>query len=274
MKTVILAGGLGTRLSEETDVRPKPMVEVGDYPLLWHIMKIYAHHDHREFLVALGYKGEYIKRFFLDYSNTGGSLAVDLSTGRVERIDDGRQDWRVHLIETGVHTNTGGRLKRLQPFLGSDTFMVTYGDGVGNIDITALIAFHRRQGRIATISAVRPPARFGGIVFDGDLVACFSEKPQVGEGWINGGFMVLEPEIFDYLEGDTDGLEHDVLERLAGEGQLAAFRHEDFWQCADTLRDVRLLRDLWNSNQAPWKIWDRSRHARSLKGSKDTVLCR
>ncbi len=261
MNTVILAGGLGTRLAEETDVRPKPMVEVGGKPLLWHIMRLYAHFQHDEFIVALGYKGEVIKRFFLEYHNLSGSMAVDLATGDVDTFENSGQDWFIRLIETGMHTETGGRLRRLQPYLKNESFMLTYGDGVANVDIDALVDFHRSHGRIATMTAVRPPARFGGIVFDGDLVQEFTEKPQVGEGWINGGFMVFEPEVFRYLEDDATSLEKHGLEKLARDGQLAAYKHDDFWQCADTLRDIRTLRKYWKSGEAPWKLWDPDRPA-------------
>jgi glucose-1-phosphate cytidylyltransferase len=258
MRAVILAGGLGTRLAEETVVRPKPMVEVGGRPLLWHIMKQYAHHAVGEFVVALGYKGDFIKRYFLDYyyAHTPGALSIDLSTGRTSTDHRETEDWRVHLVDTGQESNTGGRVRRLRQWLGDSTFMVTYGDGVGNVDLTRLLAFHRSQGKIGTITAVRPPARYGGLEFDGDLVSRFSEKPQTGEGWINGGFMIFEPAIFDYLTDDTCSLELHALERLASEQQLAAYRHEGFWQCMDTLRDKNLLERLWDENRAPWAVWD------------------
>lgn len=252
---VILAGGLGTRLAEETEVKPKPMVEVGGRPILWHIMKHYAHYELREFFVALGYKGEVIKRYFLDYYQLNGSMTVDIARGQVEMREQEREDWVVHLNETGYETQTGGRVKRLEPWLRGDTFMVTYGDGVCDVDLQDLLRFHRSHGRIATVTAVRPPARFGGLVFDGDLVAEFTEKPQVGEGWINGGFMVFEPTVFDYLDGDQTSLEADALERLAANRQLAAYRHDRFWQCMDTLRDKRLLESLWEDGRAPWKVW-------------------
>ncbi|MCA8961084.1 MAG: glucose-1-phosphate cytidylyltransferase [Planctomycetes bacterium] len=261
MNTVILAGGLGTRLAEETDVRPKPMVEVGGQPLLWHIMRIYSHFGHDDFVVALGYKGETIKRFFVEYHSLSGSMSVDLATGDIDSFDNEGQNWFLRLIDTGMHTETGGRLRRLQPYLKNEPFMLTYGDGLANVDIDALLDFHHSHGRIATITAVRPPARFGGIEFEGDLVREFTEKPQVGEGWINGGFMVFEPEVFRYLDSDATSLERCALERLARDGQLAAYRHEDFWQCADTIRDLRLLRKHWKSGNAPWKVWDMGRGA-------------
>jgi glucose-1-phosphate cytidylyltransferase len=255
MKVVILAGGLGTRLSEETDVRPKPMVDIGGRPILWHILKLYEHHGFKEFVIALGYKGEAIKRYFLDYRLLGGHLTVELASGAVTAHGGETEDWRVHLIDTGVATQTGGRLKRLQPYLGSETFMVTYGDGVANVNISALLACHRRHGRVGTVTAVRPQARFGGISAEGDLVRSFAEKPQSGEGWINGGFMVLEPQIFAHLEGDGSVLETDGLERLANLGQLGVYRHEQFWQCMDTLREKRLLERLWAEGRAPWRVW-------------------
>ena len=256
MKVVVLAGGLGTRLAEETEIKPKPMVEIGGHPILWHIMKHYAHHGFKEFFVALGYRGEIIKRFFVDYCNLSGSMTVDLLRGAVETQDSDSEDWVIHLRNTGQETNTGGRVKRLEPHLRGGTFMVTYGDGVCDIDLAALLAFHRAHGRVATVTAVRPPARFGGLVFDGDLVSDFTEKPQIGEGWINGGFLVCEPGIFDYLEGDASSLEVDALERLAADRQLAAYRHNGFWQCMDTLRDKRLLESLWHERRAPWKVWE------------------
>lgn len=256
-KVVILAGGFGTRLAEETQLKPKPMVEIGGQPILWHIMKHYAHYGLKEFFVALGYKGESIKRYFMDYFTVSGSMSVNLANGKVEMHNKECEDWVVHLIDTGLHTLTGGRVKRLDPWLRDNTFTLTYGDGLADIDLDALLSFHRLHRRIATVTAVRPPARFGGLTFDGDLVAEFSEKPQIGEGWINGGFMVFEPEVFDYLEGDQTQLEKDVLERLAAAGQLAAYRHEGFWQCMDTARDVRLLESFWQSGKPPWNVWEK-----------------
>lgn len=256
MKVVVLAGGLGTRLAEETEFKPKPMVEIGGRPVLWHITKHFAHYGFKEFFIALGYKGEAIKRFFLDYQSLSGSMTLDLARGNVEAHGKDCEDWVLHLMETGMETNTGGRVKRLEPWLKDSTFMLTYGDGVCDVDLEDLLKFHRSQGRIATVTAVRPPSRFGGLVFDGDLVSDFVEKPQIGEGWINGGFMVFEPEIFDYLKGDEDSLEADALEQLARDRQLAAYRHDRFWQCMDTLRDKRLLESLWQEKRAPWKVWE------------------
>jgi glucose-1-phosphate cytidylyltransferase len=256
MKVVILAGGLGTRLTEETMVRPKPMVEIGGHPLLWHIMKHYSHHGFKEFYIALGYRGDVIKRFFLDYLNLSGNMTIDLSSGKVEMHDRECEDWIVHMVDTGFETQTGGRIKRLEPFLKDAPFMVTYGDGVCNIDLSELLEFHRTHGRMATVTAVRPPSRFGGLVFEGEMVREFTEKPQIGEGWINGGFLVFEPTLFRYLHNDHTVLESGALEQLAIDRQLMAFRHDQFWQCMDTLRDRNLLESLWQEHRAPWKVWD------------------
>ena len=256
MKVVILAGGFGTRLSEETDLKPKPMVEIGRQPILWHIMKRYAEYGFDEFVLPVGYKGDAIKSYFMDYSRLHGSLTVELGSGKVSVHESSPENWTVHVIETGLETNTGGRVKRLQPWLEGDTFMLTYGDGVCDVDFNELLRFHRTHKVVATVTAVRPPARFGGLIFDGDIVKEFTEKPQIGEGWINGGFMVFEPEIFDYLDGDRCSLERDALEKLAPQRKLAAFRHDHFWQSMDTLRDVRTLEGLWQKGDAPWKNWD------------------
>ncbi len=252
MKTIILAGGLGTRLQEETTLKPKPMVEIGGRPMLWHVMGCYARHGFKEFVVALGYKGEVIKHYFLNYYNLQSSLTVDLSRGEVQVHDGEREDWLVHLVDTGTDTQTGGRLKRLAQWVSDGTFLMTYGDGVADVDVGKLVAFHRRHGKLATITAVRPPGRFGALGFEGDLVTHFAEKPQTGEGWINGGFFVLEPGALAYIDGDQTLWEKEPLERLARDGQLAAYHHEGFWQCMDTLRDVRYLDSLWESGQAPW----------------------
>jgi len=256
MKVVILAGGFGTRLSEETEIRPKPMVEIGGHPIIWHIMKHYARNGFREFVIALGYKGEEIKRFFLDYNRLRTSVTVDLASGQPSYHEAAPDDWTVHLIDTGLRANTGSRVKQLQSWLEGETFMLTYGDGVCDIDLKKLLRFHKSHGRLATVTAVRPPARFGGLIFDGDLVSDFTEKPQIGEGWINGGFMVLEPGVFDYLKGDDPSLEADALEHLAADRQLAAYRHDSFWQCMDTLRDLRVLESLWQSGHPPWMTWE------------------
>lgn len=255
MKVVILAGGLGTRLAEETEIKPKPMVEVGERPILWHIMKHYAEYGFKEFIIALGYKGEVIKRFFLEHSTLQGSFSIDMKSGNVIERDEVREDWLVHLVETGMDSSTGGRIGRVRKYIGNERFLMTYGDGVSNVNLKALLAVHEKNQCIVTLTAVRPPARFGGLIFDGDLIKEFTEKPQIGEGWINGGFMVMEPKIFDYIETDATNLEAQVLEKLAMAGQLAAYHHEDFWQCMDTLRDKKLLEGLWQQGNAPWKTW-------------------
>jgi glucose-1-phosphate cytidylyltransferase len=253
---VILAGGLGTRLREETEVKPKPMVEVGGHPILWHIMKMYSGYGCNEFVICLGYKGEYVKDFFLNYRSRQGGLSIDLGTGDVTmHSPEAAESWTVHLLETGRDTLTGGRVKRAAEFLGRRRFLLTYGDGVADVDIRGVIALHEAQGRRATITAVRPPARFGGLTLDGDQVKSFDEKPQIGEGWINGGFMVIEPEVADYIAGDETILEREPLETLAAEDQLSAYRHDGFWQCMDTVRDLALLRELWDSGEPPWRTW-------------------
>ena len=256
MKVVILAGGLGTRLSEETVIKPKPMVEIGGKPMIWHIMNIYAAYGYKEFVVALGYKGEMIKDYFLNYHRRMRNLSVKLKTGEVDIYDGEGEDWIVHLVDTGFDTQTGGRIKRLQSFIGNEPFMLTYGDGVSNVNIPALIEFHQTQNRLATITAVRPPARFGQMLVDSGRVIQFQEKPQIGEGWINGGFFVLQPEIMDYINDDQTSWEFDSLEKLAAGGQVSAYEHGSFWQCMDTMRDVNLLERLWQDGNAPWKIWN------------------
>lgn len=254
---MILCGGRGTRLQEHTHAIPKALVEIGGRPILWHIMKHFSCYGCEEFFVALGHLGHVIKSYFLDYYQLNGSMTLNLATGDILGHRRRCEDWMVHLIDTGVETMTGGRVKRLEPWLKAETFIVTYGDGVACVDIHKLLNFHRHHGRIATITAVRPPARFGGLVFDGtgQQVCEFTEKPQTGEGWINGGFLVFEPKVFDYINDDQTILEKHVLEQLAADGQLAAFRHEGFWQCMDTLRDLRLLETLWQQGDAPWKTW-------------------
>ncbi len=258
MQTVILAGGVGSRLAEETEIRPKPMVEIGHRPILWHIMKIYAQYGFKDFVLALGYKGEQIKRYMADYAALSANLTVDLGAGTVEAHSadgDGTEDWRVRLIDTGRHTETGGRMLRVAAHLEGDRFMMTFGDGVADVDVSKLVEFHRSHGKLATLTAVRPPARFGHVELDGDQVAMFSEKPQVGEGWINGGFFVLEKKVLDYIDGEETHFQKEPLERLAADDQLMAYRHTSFWQCMDTLRDKILLQQLWDSETAPWKVW-------------------
>jgi len=256
MKVGILAGGVGTRLSEETTVKPKPMVEIGDKPILWHIMRYYYAYGYKDFVIALGYKGEHIKRWFFDEAHLGSNLRITAAEGRVESQGAAPEDWVVDLIETGQYTNTGGRIKRLIPFLGPGTFMLTWGDGVGTVDLDALLAYHRSHGKLATLTAVRPPARYGHLELNGGQVVEFSEKPQASEGWINGAFFVLEPEVANYIDGDDTLFEREPLERLAADGQLMAYRHDDFWACMDTLRDKVMLERLWQSDKPPWRIWE------------------
>lgn len=256
MKTVILCGGMGTRLSEETVLRPKPMVTVGGRPILWHILNLYGHHGFKDFALALGYKGEFIKEYFMNYYALSCDLDVDLSNGKVTYENPPKRDWKLKLVDTGESSMTGGRLKRLEPLLRPEgTFMLTYGDGVSNVDLKKLVEFHRSHGKLCTVTAVRPTARFGTMTFDGDQVQQFKEKIQSNEGWINGGFFVMEPGVFDYLQGDSDVLETTALENLANDGQLMAYRHEGFWQCMDTVRDRDLLETEWKTGKAPWKTW-------------------
>ncbi|MBA3946241.1 MAG: glucose-1-phosphate cytidylyltransferase [Herpetosiphonaceae bacterium] len=255
MKVVILVGGRGTRLGEETVVKPKPMVEIGGKPILWHIMQIYAAHHFQEFVLALGYKGAIIKDYFLNFYSLNNDLSVDLRTGAVEVHQQHREDWHVHLVDTGDQTLTGGRLKRLREWVGNETFMMTYGDGVADINLNDLLAFHREQGRLATVTAVRPPARFGELDLHDGTVVHVAEKPQTDLGWINGGFFVLEPAVLEYIADDQAVWEREPMEALARQGQLVAYQHHGFWQCMDTVRDVRLLEELWSSDDVPWKVW-------------------
>jgi len=252
----ILAGGMGTRIQEETVVRPKPMVEIGGKPSLWHVMNIYAAHGFQEFVVALGYKGDVIKDYFLNLYTLHNDLTVDLASGKT-KVHHGRQpDWRVHLVDTGPNTMTGGRIKRLGSWVGQETFMATYGDGVGDVPIREVLGFHRAHGKLATVTGVRPPTRFGGLQVENGRMVQFVEKPHGGEGWVNGGFFVFEPKVLDYIDGDDTSLELAPLERLTADGQLMAFQHRGFWQPMDTLRDKQLLEALWSSGKAPWKVWD------------------
>ncbi len=255
MKVGILAGGYGTRLAEETEIRPKPMVEIGPKPILWHIMMHYYHYGHREFAIALGYKGDFIKRWARDMVQLDGHMRVHTATGEVEVGESNQPNWVVDLVETGLTTLTGGRIKRLGPWLGNETFMLTWGDGVSDVDLDKLVAFHKSHGKLATMTAVRPAARYGHLEFDGDQIISFEEKPQTSEGWINGAFFVLEPEVLDYIDGDDVMFEHAPLERLAADGQLMAYKHEAFWQCMDTLREKQILQKMWDSGNPPWKTW-------------------
>jgi len=256
MKAIILAGGFGSRLSEETALRPKPMVEIGGKPIMWHIMNIYAAHGVNEFVIALGYRSEVIKQYFLDFYAINNDLSIDLAGGETTIHDGNQPSWRIHLVDTGLYTQTGGRLKRLQKWLGEDeTFMFTYGDGVADINVAALLEFHKAHGKLATVTTVRPPARFGRLTFKEDLVTEFYEKSESSEGWINGGYFVLNRKVLDYIANDETIWERDPIERLAYDGQLMGFRHYGFWSCMDTLKEKHLLEDLWNSGNPPWRIW-------------------
>jgi len=253
MKTVILCGGLGSRISEETQAKPKPMIEVGGRPILWHIMKIYERHGFTDFMLALGYKGEVLKDYFLNYHARQSDLTVHLKSGQVDYSNPTAEDWRVRLVDTGAATQTGGRVLRLKPFLKDHgTFMLTYGDGVSNVDLKALLAFHQSHGRLATVTAVRPPARFGDLRIENHRVVQFEEKPQAAEGWINGGFFVFEPGMLDFIADDTTILEKAPLEQLAARGELMTYQHSGYWQSMDTLRDKNALEEQWNTREAPW----------------------
>lgn len=255
MKAIILAGGLGTRLQEVTTVIPKPMVEIGGRPILWHIMKIFESHGINEFGVALGYKGAVIKDFFLHYSRLNSNFTIDLATGDLTSYGSPIEQWKVHLMDTGQATDTGGRVRRMRDLIGNEPFLLTYGDGVADVDVTKLIEFHKSHGKLATVTAVRPPGRFGALELDNDEVRCFVEKPAGGEAWINGGFFVLDPKVIDYIDGDSTAFEREPIERISAEGQLMAYRHPGFWQCMDTLRDMKHLNDMWDAGKAPWKNW-------------------
>ena len=255
MKAVILAGGLGTRISEETEAKPKPMIDVGGKPLLWHVMKIYAAQGIDEFIVCLGYRGYVIKEYFANYYLHMGDVTFDLRDNSMEVHQSGAEPWRVTLIDTGEGTQTGGRLKRVLPYVGDEEFLFTYGDGVADLDLDALIGFHREQGALATVTAVQPRGRWGSVHIDGDRINRYEEKPRGDGGWINGGFFVLSPEVDGYIAGDETVWEQEPLRRLAEEGQLAAYRHEGFWHAVDTLRDKRFLEEQWRAGRPPWKLW-------------------
>jgi glucose-1-phosphate cytidylyltransferase len=262
MKAVILAGGMGTRLAEETSIRPKPMVEIGEFPILWHILKIYGAYGVNEFIICCGYKGHVIKQYFRDYVLSTSSATFDLHNGTISYHHTKVEPWRVTLVDTGHNSMTGGRLKRVREYIGNETFFMTYGDGVSNIDVAASLEFHRAQRKHATVTAVQPPGRFGvfAIAEQDPVVHSFTEKPKGDASWINGGFFVLEPAIFDYIENDETVWEQEPMARLAREGQLVAYRHDGFWQNMDTLRDKAVLLDLWATGSAPWKVWE-TKHA-------------
>jgi len=256
MKTIILAGGLGTRISEESHLKPKPMIEIGGKPMLWHIMKSYSAHGFDDFVVCCGYKQYVIKEYFADYYMHNSDITFDFrGANTVKILNNAIEPWQVTLIDTGLNTMTGGRVKRVQPYIGNETFMLTYGDGVCNVDIKALLAFHKSHGKVATVTTVRPEARFGVLDMDGNRILAFREKSKEDTIYINGGFMVMEPSVFDYLENDSTILEREPLERLAAENQLMAYKHDGFWQCMDTQRDKQKLEDLWESGEAPWGNW-------------------
>ena len=255
MKAVLLAGGLGTRISEESHLRPKPMIEIGGMPVLWHILKIYAHHGINEFIICLGYKGYIIKEYFANYFLHMSDVTFDMSANALEVHQRNAEPWRVTLVDTGAETQTGGRLKRVASYLNGETFFFTYGDGVADIDIAAELAFHREKGLLATMCAAQPPGRFGAIDIDGNRITRFEEKPAGDGTWINGGFFVLEPGVLELIDDDATIWERTPLERLARDGQLSAYKHRGFWQPMDTLRDKNKLEELWHSGRAPWKVW-------------------
>ena len=254
MKTIILAGGLGTRLSEYTELVPKPMVEIGHKPILWHIMRLYSHFGHKDFCIALGYKAEIIKKYFSDYHLNNVDFSIDLSSGKTETLNQFSENWNINLIDTGLNTMTGGRLKRLKEYIDpNQPFLMTYGDGVSNVNINKLVEFHKSHKKLVTVTAVRPPARFGELDITNGKVNSFIEKPQLDQGWINGGFFVIEPKFLEYIEGDEIMFEREPLEKATEEGELMAFEHEGFWQCMDTKRDHQFLEKLWSNDEAPWK---------------------
>ena len=255
MKVIILAGGFGTRMSEFTELIPKPMVQIGDKPMLMHIMETYSHFGHKDFYLALGYKSEIIKKYFLDYRSINSNFTIDLESGSISPHKINKLDWKVSLIDTGTNSLTGGRIKRLQNFIGNESCMLTYGDGLSNINIDKLLAFHRSHKKLVTVTAVRPTARFGQLDLNLDRVISFKEKPHLDQGWINGGYFVVEPEFFNYIDSDLTQLEKEPLEKMAEMGELMAYKHEDFWQCIDTKRDFDYLQSLWSTEQSPWKVF-------------------
>lgn len=255
MKAVILAGGFGTRLSEQTEVRPKPMVEIGGQPILWHIMKQLSSHGITEFIVALGYKGQMITEYFVNYTQFSGDCTVNTKVGTIDTRGTASEDWTVHLANTGLNTMTGGRIRRVKDYLDDAPFLMTYGDGVANVDVSALQEFHASHGKRATVTAVQPSARFGALSFNGDLVESFNEKVQSQEAWINGGFFILNPDVIDLIDSDSTSWEQEPVKRLAESGEMAAFKHDGFWQCMDTLRELNILQELWDTGTAPWKTW-------------------
>jgi len=254
VKVIILAGGFGTRLSEYTEMIPKPMVTVGGYPIIWHIMRSYAHFGHKDFYLALGYKAEVVKEYFLHYSSLNSDFTVDISSGVIDSYQTNKIDWRVTLVQTGLESMTGGRVKRLQSYIGNETFMLTYGDGVVDIDMHELLKFHKSHGKMVTISAVHPGARFGELMIEEQRVTSFKEKPQINQGWVNGGYFIIEPEFFDLIEGDSTILEHEPLMQAVEMDEVMAYKHEGYWQCMDTKRDRDALEKLWQANLAPWKV--------------------
>ena len=258
MKVVILAGGLGTRISEETDIKPKPMVEIGGKPILWHIMKIYSHYGFNDFIICLGYKGYVIKEYFMNYFLHNSDITIDLTTNKMEVLDSKTEAFKVTLVETGLHTKTAGRIKKIQKYIGEEDFMLTYGDGIADINLHQLIDFHKKNNKVATVTAVRLDARFGGMdLNEENMVSSFREKSKDDSKWINGGFFVLKPEVFKYIDGDVENMmwEDQPLEKITIDHQLAAYKHDGFWKCMDALRDKIELEELWSKNNALWKVW-------------------
>tara|TARA_B100001964_G_C14114575_1_gene545467 strand:- start:191 stop:958 length:768 start_codon:yes stop_codon:yes gene_type:complete len=255
MKVVILVGGFGTRLGEETELLPKPMIKIGQFPILWHIMKIYSAWGFNDFILALGYKSEIIKNYFLNYASINSDFTINIKSGKIQNTKKKIEDWNVSLVDTGLNTMTGGRLKRLKSIIGNETFMLTYGDGLADIDVSKVLEFHKNHKKMVTVTTVHPGARFGELNINDNIVKAFKEKPQTSQGWINGGFFIIEPEFFEFIEGDETVLEGEPLEKAASMGELMAYRHEGFWHCMDTVRDKKVLEDLFSKEKAPWKIW-------------------